>query len=609
MSAIAGIHRWVGSPESDDESMHRMLGTMSHRGPSDVVRRPVANSIFGFRGGPAMDRSVAHDPDKRLLCLIDGEIFHIHDGFDAKASKTRDAQNILNIYQQEGDDFVSRIDGSYTICLWDGIKNKLIVARDRLGSKPVYYFSKTGLMLFASEAKAIITCTEYDKAVNLRALDNFLTYGYVPYPDSLLESIRQVMPGHMLICRDGTIEEKRYWKFTYDHDREDRGEGFYKEKFLNIFERAVSRRLSRHPEAGFFLSGGLDTSGVAAVSSRLRNGPLKAFTVGFREERYNEIGDAKIVADHLGLEHHTFTIECNKDFPRLLEKIAWHYDSPFVDTSAVPSFYVAELAVKHVDTVLTGDFPDQLIGGSGHHVVALARRDRDSILYRMLRNENLGLNRLVRNFKWSAGSASFQDKVKRFIYRETFPLEMQRIILGMPPVPTLLKHCLYSSEMIHVNENNDPLQFAETIYRDVHGHELLDKLLYFDVVSYAVDDLMTKVERMCMAHGLNAFTPFHDIELVEFIAALPTRYKIKGSNRKYIMRQALRGLLPEAVFTKKKQGFAMPIGQWLVNDFSGYVREILLDPLTMSRGYFDKKFLTKMVEDFLARRTDYASGS
>ena len=205
----------------------------------------------------------------------------------------------------------------------------------------------------------------------------------------MFESIQQVRPAHVLTLTADQVLENPYWKFEYAKPVEERNESYYVGRFLDIFQRAVSRRLERHPDCGAFLSGGLDTSGVVAVMGQLKQDPFKVFTAGFEEEQYNEIGDAKIVADHVGVEHFDVILGFNKDFPKLLEKIVWHHDAPFSDTSAIPSYFAAELARKNVDVVLTGDFPDQLIGGSGHHAAALDRLESDSIFYKLLRNNKI----------------------------------------------------------------------------------------------------------------------------------------------------------------------------------------------------------------------------
>ncbi|MBU4445028.1 hypothetical protein KJ656_08115, partial [bacterium] len=512
MGGIAGIQYLESSLNMDKQMLvQKMLDTVKHRAPHCHVEAVEQGITLGVRYHQQEDRSrvMAHDGSRDLWVILDGEVFHSSNTHEYKEKAISDAQIILQQYQQRGLKFLNQIDGSYSISIWDGEQKRLLLARDRFGVKPLFYLKLSNIILFASEIKAILASQLYRKSVNLRALNNFLSYGYVPNPDTLFDSINQVRPGHMIICQDGKITEQAYWKFSYRQDKSNKPEAYYKEKFLDIFETAVSRRLKRHNDCGAFLSGGLDTSAVVAVMHKLKQVPFKVFTAGFEEERYNEISDAKIVADHMRLDHITTILRFNEDFPQLLEKIVWHHDAPFSDTSAIPSYFAAKLAKEHVNTVLTGDFPDQLIGGSGHQAKALERLSSDPVPYRLLRNHNL--NNLVTCLRWSAGSTTVLDKIKRMLYRETFPLEEQRIILNMP-IPELLKQRLYSPEMLRVNSEYNPLLVARSIYGDVKEYTLLDKLLYFDILSYAPDDLMVKVDRMTSAHGLNAISPFHDLD-------------------------------------------------------------------------------------------------
>lgn len=609
MGGIAGIQYLEFSLNMDKQMLvQRMLDTMKHRAPHchvEVVEQGITLGVR-YHQQKNSSRVIACDDTRNLWVILDGELFYPLNAHESKEKAISDAEIILQEYWQKGLEFLNQIDGSYSIAIWDGEQKRLLLARDRFGVKPLFYLKLSNIILFASEIKAILASKLYRKSVNLKALNNFLSYGYVPNPDTLFDSIQQVRPGHLLIYQDGKITEQAYWKFSYRQDKSNKPEAYYKEKFLDIFETAVSRRLKRHHDCGAFLSGGLDTSAVVAVMHKLKQVPFKVFTAGFEEERYNEISDAKLLADHMRLDHITTILRFNEDFPKLLEKIVWHHDAPFSDTSAIPSYFAAKLAKEHVNTVLTGDFPDQLLGGSEHHAKALAHLSSDPLAYRLLRNHNL--NNLVTHLRWSAGSTTVVDKIKRLLYRETFPLEEQRIILNMP-VPELLKRCLYSPDMLKLNSDHDPLSIARSLYKEVEGCAFLDRLLYFDIFSYAPDDLMVKVDRMTSAHGLNAISPFHDLDLVEFIATLPTDLKIKGTVRKYIMKEALKPLLPEYTLNKKKKGFDMPIAEWLTGKFPNYVRDILLDSKSLDRGYFNKKFMRKMVKNFLAGKTDYASGS
>lgn len=607
MSGIAGIQSTRGFITGD--RMDRMVDILKYRGDVCEKRQCGGNVVFGavhHQYGGIRKQTIAYDDSNKICVLLDGNIFHKSSAKEFSPLKSQtDAEILLNLYQTKGIDSFRYIDGSYAVAICDE-KGTISLIRDRLGSRPLFYASLGSSFIFGTEIKAILASGLYRKSVNLNAVNNFLSYGYVPGPDSLMEGIKQVKPGHYLIYKEGKVFEKPYWKFSYRQEDEPKPEAYYKEKFLESFETAVSTRLHQYPDAGAFLSGGLDTSGVVAVMHKLRGAPFKVFTAGFEEQRYNEIGDAKILVDYLGLEHHTITIKFDNSFPALLEKLVWHHDAPFADTSAIPSYYAAKLAKEYVDVVFTGDFPDQLIGGSGHQVHALFRESNDPAWKRVLRNKSL--NDFITRLHWCAGGSTFLDKLKRFLYRETFSLEEQRALLGMP-VPPLLKQCLYSPAMLEVNQKQDPLDIARSIYKEAGDVALLDKLLYFDILSYAPDDLMVKVDRMTAAHGLTAISPFHDLELVEFMASVPTHLKIRGNERKYIMREALRPMLPEQILNKKKQGFAMPMGEWLMRKLSDYVQDILLDARTLNRGYFNKKFMRKMVENFLAGKTDYASGS
>lgn len=609
MGGIAGIQYSKDTLSLNGQTLiNQMLETMSHRASKHEVNLLAQAGVFGvgYHHLETQSRVIAHDSSKKLWIFMDGQIFFPLSRTDLNNSEILDAQIVLELYQKYGEKFLDKIDGSYAIAIWDGKQKILFLAKDRLGTKPLFYTKQGNCIIFASEIKAILANELYLKSVDLRAMNNFLSYGYVPNPDTLFESIKQVRPGHLLVFQTGNIMEKQYWKFEYLQHEKPMKDGEYIEEFREVFERAVRKRIKRFPEAGAFLSGGLDTSGVVAMMHKLKGNSFKVFTAGFNEKAYDETEDANIVAAHLSLEHYHTIVNFDKDFPKLLERIVWHHDAPFYDTSAIPSYYVAKLAKEKVDTVLTGDFPDQLLGGSGHHAFALGRKKNDLFLKRILRNEKI--NRIVSILPLQAGTTGLLDKIKRFIYRETFPLEEQRILMSMP-IPPQLKRCLYNSELLEINEKYDPLSIARTIYHEVDSANLLDKLLYFDILSYAVDDLMVKVERMTAAHSLNAISPFHDQELVEFIAKVPSNLKVRGQKQKYIMREALRSMLPEHTLNKRKQGFAMPISEWLVRNLSDYVREILLDPLTLNRGHFNKKFIKIMVEGFLAGKTDYASGS
>ncbi|MCM2283288.1 MAG: asparagine synthase (glutamine-hydrolyzing) [Desulfobacula sp.] len=609
MGGIVGIIGFKGTGNMEyQKNCDLMLETIRHRALNKDKAFLENIGILGarFHDHECVGKVLAYTDTNEIFVCVDGSVFNILNQEKILGPDMLDAEIILEWYLKKGDDFLSEIDGSFSLAIWDGKQKKLLLAKDRLGTKPLYYTRTENAIIFASEIKAITAIQTSRKSVDLTSMNNFLSYGHVPNPDTLFKSIHQVQPGHVLEFKDIDTKNKQYWKLGYHKNEKFLSDSESIEAFHEIFMTAVDRRIRRYPEAGAFLSGGLDTSGVVAIMKKLKGQSFKVFTAGFEEKAYDETEDARIVANHLSLDQYLIKVKFDNDFPDLLKKIVWHHDAPFSDTSAIPSYYAAKLAKERINTVLTGDFPDQLIGGSGHHRFALAREKNDSVFKRLLRNEYL--NQFVTRMKLTAGSNGIIDKTKRFLYRETFPLEEQRILMSMP-VPPWLKCHLYDDALLDVNYKTDPMSIARTMYKEVKSEGLLNKLLYFDVLSYAVDDLMIKVERMTSAHALNAISPFHDNDLVEFILKVPPNLKIRGPQQKYIMREALRPMLPAHTLNKKKQGFAMPIGEWLVKKLSDFVREILLDTSTLNRGYFKKKPMTRMIENFLSGKTDYASGS
>ena len=606
MGGIVGIR--YASDESDEKLLvEKMLQSISHRAKHCLVDNSLDSVCFGARyhGRENQSQSVAHDKLRDVLVVIDGDIFKFPEDISFTGAEG-DAEAVVRLYRKYGLGFVDKIDGSYAIAIWDGKKEQLLLVRDRLGFKPLFYTRQGNSFLFSSEIKAILQTGLCEKRVDNKAVDSFLSYWYVPNPDTMFETVHQVRPGHVLILKNGNIEHKEYWKFEYNHPEIFEDEKFYQEKFLDVFLTAVSRRLKKYPECGAFLSGGLDSSGVAAAMYQIKQSPFKVFSGGFKEKEHNEIGDAAIVADHLGLEHLTTIIQFDSDFPALLEKIVYYHDSPFSDTSAIPSYFASKLAKENVDVVLTGDFPDQILGGSGHYIKALKFQENQNFINRIFQSSFC--NYVVRQLPLSSGTATFFDKIKRKIYRDTFSIEEQRIITNMP-VPELMKPCLYSKEFLKIHKNNNPLFFAKSIYDSVKNYNLIDRMLYFDTLSYAVDDLMVKVERMTSANALIAISPFHDIDFVEFVASLPSYLKIKNMEGKYIMKKAVKHLLPDHTLKKEKKGFDMPIEAWLIQKNPDYVRDVLFDSTTLNRGYFNKNFMHKMVNDFINQKTDYASGS
>lgn len=605
MTVLAGI--WDSKRSGlGKRSVNEMLGTGAEDTRCVKILEYQNGTSLGWRLNETVENIVCAQ-GQECTSIVASNVFCLLGENEQMIEGGSDAQCVVDAYERGSELWIDDFDGTFIIVIVDPRKERLLLYRDRVGYTPLYFYQNEKCFIFSTSIRSMLRSSLFEKRVNRIAMNNFLSYGYIPCPDTPYKGILQVRPGHVLLVKKGKVTEKPHWKFQYAKKKAKRIPDVDTiESFRDIFKQAVSRRLEKYSEAGAFLSGGLDTSIVAAVMKELTEKKFKVFTAGFEEKAFDETKDARIVAEHLDLDLHTVKVRFDKNFPELLEKIVFHHESPFADTSAIPSYFAAKLAREHVSTVLTGDFPDQLIGGSGHQVAAMQRETTDPAWRRWMRNGLL--QSITTKLPWQAGGSGILDRAKRFFYREGFPLEEQRILLGMP-VPPLLKRALYSEDFLEVNRRHDTMEVARSFYRQVSDESLLNKILYFDIHSYAIDDLMVKVNRMTEAHGLNAVSPFHDRDVVEFVATLPDDLKINGLERKVIMRRAFGHLLPEHTLRKKKQGFAMPIGEWLVSNLADYVRDILLDPRTLNRGYFNKKFMRKMVDNFLSGKTDYASGS
>ena len=618
MSAICGIFSKDQDNQINTSIIHKMVDLLKHRG--DGEEKIYIDSNFGFASRDIVinpiinNRQPDHNEDQAVFVILDGKICNYQEWRDFLEKKghkfiTESNPEILtHLYEEFGTDFISKLQGEFAFALWDRKKRKLVLARDIVGNKPLHYLLKNNGITFASEIKSILCDNDYEVKLNLKALDDFFTYGYIPWPETIFEKIEQIPPGHVLTYCDGEINIKPYWVFTYDHTKI-YTEDYYVENLYELIKNAIEKRLESDVACGAFLSGGLDSSTVVGLMSSILDQPVKTFSVGFEDEKYNELPWARIIANHFKTEHHEFIVKPEM-VPPLFPQIVWHCDSPIVDTSCIPTYFASKLAREYVKVVLTGDGPDQLLAGSGSYVEWNQRISSISNkILSPLRTQFIA--NLIENLPISGTSKGFIPRLRRRIFRESMPIERQFIELEAT-IPTLLKKELYSDNMREIQKKNDPFLMVEPFFNRTVGYDFLDRILYCDLLSFMHDDLMVKVDRMCMANSLEIRSPFQDIHLLNFIGTIPTELKLKGIKnpiRKYVLRKAVSNLLPKEILEKKKQGFAIPGDSWLKNQLKDFVKEILLDDRTLKRGYFNEKSIQKLVSQYLKGETDYATGS
>ncbi|RLG47570.1 MAG: asparagine synthase (glutamine-hydrolyzing) [Thermoproteota archaeon] len=605
MGGIFGIFNFEREKAVDLSLLRSMGEVLKHRGPDggDVYQ----NRNFGFGArwlniGQLSNYQPVSNEDKTKFAVLDGEIYERskwESFLKAKGHKLNSSSGagiLPHLYEEFGEGFVQKVRGEFAFAIWDEREQKLILGRDNAGCKPLYYFAQDDSLTFASEIKAILQDERYERRVSLDGLNCFLTYSYVPWPDTLFEGIKQVPPGHILVARPGKIELRSYWEFRYQHLKR-QSEEYYAERLYELMEEAVRVRCEDLDSIGSYLSGGLDSSTLVGLLATVTGRQVKTFSVGFKEATHNELPDARVVSEYFGTEHHEIIVsyENVKDF---LPQMIWHTDQPFFNSAAIATYYGAKLAREHVKVVFDAHGPDQLLAGFPSYHELLRQRLIRSPFPEWFRRGVL--EKLFGGIDEDHGG--FLKGLIKKLHRASIPFE-QRV---------RMENAIFSEEekqrlcLFDVGKLSSPFDFLEDFFDRVRDCDFLEKILYWEVLHMAHDDLMVKVDRMGMANFLETRIPFLDPKLMEFIGTIPSDLKLRGVLRKpvlkYIMKKSVSKLLPEYTLKKKKHGFSMPLNQWMMNNLRDFVCEVLLDSKTLNRGYFDKLFVRELVERFYKDR-------
>jgi asparagine synthase (glutamine-hydrolysing) len=487
----------------------------------------------------------------------------------------------------------------FAFAIWDEPKRTLLLARDRLGVKPLFYRATGQSLAFASELKALLRLPEVERSVDPLAIHDYLSYQYVPSPRSIFRGIRKLPPAHMLVCRDGVVRVRRYWQLSYLPKRHVAGAADERSLEHELIERltdAVRCRLIADVPLGAFLSGGVDSSAVVALMCRLAQGRVRTFSIGFPEQSHDERPAARLVARHLGTEHHEYVMESNA-FERVPELVR-HYDEPYADASALPTFVLSRLARAHVKVVLTGDAGDENFAGYDRHRAndLAAHLQPVGQLVRMpwLKSalDTLPSGHDARDPRW---------RFKRFVEHLALPAAA-RNAAWLSQFSAAEKAALYTPEFAHEVRDVDSLDLVYARYRESGSADVLDATLYADVTTYLPDALLVKADIATMAHALEARSPFLDHRFMEFAARLPSSLKLRHGVSKWILKRALRGLLPPGILGAPKRGFDPPVGQWLNGPLREVARELLLGERSRARGIFRPEAVRRLLEE-------HASGS
>lgn len=606
MCGICGIVYGDRERAVDRATLEAMTRLMAHRGPDGEGLRIDGPVGLGHRRLSVIDIEAGVQPmsneDGSLWLVYNGEIYNFQElaaGLAARGHRFRtrcDTEVIIHLYEELGVGCLDMLRGMFSFALWDGRKRRLFCARDRLGVKPFFYRHAKGDFIFASGPEAILRHPGVERVVDLEALDFYLTYQYVPAPHSIFEGMRKLPPAHYLLLEEGRVAVERYWDVNPERPLEI-GYGEARDRLGELLAEATRLRLVSDVPLGAFLSGGIDSSIVVALMSREGGGRVKTFSIGFEDERYDELPYARMVAQRYGTDHHEFVVK--PDAVGLLPKLVRHYGEPFADSSALPTYHVAEMSRRHVTVALNGDAGDELFAGYDRYrafslahrlgmfpgakplggLVArlLARAPRDSALHRARRfSESLGLD----------GPARYLSYVAYFGQEE--------------------RARLYAPRMRELSRRLDALGYIRRLYEACRMDDETARLLCTDIHSYLPGDLLVKVDIATMAVSLEARSPFLDHRVVEFAAALPMRWKLRGGEGKRILKETFADLLPPEILRRGKQGFGVPISRWFRRELREYLREVLLDPSSLARGYFDPARVRGLVDDHQRGRREHA---
>jgi asparagine synthase (glutamine-hydrolysing) len=578
-----------------------MCAAIRHRGPDDEGIHLESGVGLGMRRLSIIDlatgRQPIHNEDGTVWVVFNGEIYNYvalrkelarrgHRFYTAS-----DTETIVHAYEEWGESAFRRLRGMFGIALWDRREGALLLARDRVGIKPLHYALVGDRLYFGSEIKSILAADNVAPALDVEALDHYLSFLYTPGDASIFAGIAKLPPGHLLRWQRGAVAVRQYWAVPVD-ERSPSSEGEAAEALREVLRDAVRSHLMSEVPLGAFLSGGVDSSLVVALMAGASDRPVRTFSIGFDDPQYDELEHARTVARCFGTDHHEFVVK--PDALAIVDDLIAHFDEPFGDSSAIPTWYVSELARRHVTVVLSGDGGDELFGGYERYlphprVSAFDRwappgsRAVASLIWPHIPHGLTGKNFLRRVARDERGR--YLDQMGFFQQDE--------------------KHALLSGDVQkHLGPSAVEERFLNRFER-LSGLPWNAQMMAIDFETYLPEDILVKVDRMSMAHSIESRVPLLDNEVVEFAARIPAAFKIKDGRKKHLLKQTAASILPAKILNRRKQGFGVPIGVWFRGGLRDLFSDLLLSPRAAQRGYFEPAFIQRLVREHVARRREH----
>ncbi len=611
MCGICGIYY----PDGRSVDLKRLKAAndlIIHRGPDDEGFHAEDGLGLAMRRLSVIDLNTGHQPlsyaDNSLWIVFNGEIYNFQElkkeleaeGFKFKTHS--DTEVILALYQKMGDQCLSRLRGMFAFALWDKSKKRLLLARDRIGKKPLVYHQNANFIAFASEMRCLFALENISREVNPEAIDLFLSLQYIPSPQSIYAEVKKLPPGHKLIYQNGQTTIEPYWELPLGQSPLQISVEEAKSRIREKLKESVKLRMISDVPIGAFLSGGIDSSIIVALMSELSSRPVKTFSIGFDEKEFSELPFARQVAKKYGCEHTEFIV--SPKMAEILPKLAWHYGEPYADPSALPSYYVSRETRKHVTVALNGDGGDENFAGYVRYFAMKLGRTFDH-----LPRPALGaLKMAAENLPEYDAPYGFFWRLKRFFRSAVFSDLPNRHLKMAGFFSEEDKEGLYQSDFLKRlgQSQGEAARYFANFFSRAQKEDFLNKLLYVDFKTYLPECLMTKMDIASMANSLEARSPFLDHEFVELVFRLPGSLKLKGlRGHKWILKEAFKDKLPPEILNRKKMGFGIPLGAWFRGPLKDFWRAHVLSPEALKRGYFEEKTLRRIWEEHQSGRRDH----
>ena len=608
MCGIAGIYNYHNGQPIDETVLRRMTGALAHRGPDDDGFYTSGRIGLGHRRLSIIDVAGGHQPifneDATVAIVFNGEIYNYRELarlVESRGHRLRtqsDTETIVHLYEEFGDACVERLRWMFAFAIWDARQQKLLLARDRVGKKPLYFADLGGALIFGSELKALLEHPGMPREINPQAVADYFSYQFIPSPKTIFRHVQKLQAGHTLAVTLGGARNRQYWDIDFSRV-ESRSEKEWSELLLQEFQEAVGGRLMSEVPLGAFLSSGVDSSAVVAMMNQVSNRPAITTSIGFSEERYSEAEDARRYARSLNTDHHERIV--SPDAVRIIEKLAWHYDEPFADASAIPTFYVSQAAREFVTVALSGDGGDENFAGYRRYafdamenrVRALAPATLRQPFFGALASVYPKADWLPRALRAKATLRNLSLDPARGYFNSVYGAMANE------------RDTLLGGDLQTQLNRHDPFALFAAHYWRAKTDDPIARAQYVDIKMYLTDDILVKVDRASMAVSLEVRCPLLDHKLMELAARIPSNLKLRGREGKYIFKQTMKRLLPPEILMRRKQGFVVPLAEWLRGELRELAGSALFDS-SASDGWLEPRAVAELWRQHQAGWRDFS---